>query len=112
MNLIMMVPDRYIFAKLERMCAETVPCFVVVSGAFVVEQPTCMLRSTGLVHEAASLVFFALPKSVDATMLAIFLPERRINVPGSVEGSHEHVAMPRGTFWKLLRSGKIERNAP
>ncbi|MGQ0445255.1 MAG: hypothetical protein ACT4O2_09070 [Beijerinckiaceae bacterium] len=39
-----------------------------------------MLRSTGLVHEAACLVLFAVPKSVDATTVAIFLPERRINV--------------------------------
>jgi hypothetical protein len=90
--LIMMVPDRDIFAELERICAEPIARFVVVSGTFVVKRPTCMLRSTGLVNKAAILVLFAVPKSVDAAMLAVLLPEGRIDVASGVERSHELVA--------------------
>jgi hypothetical protein len=75
--LIMMVPDRDIFAELERMCAEPIASFVVVSGSFVVKHPTCMLRSTGFENKAAILVLFAAPKSVDAAMLTVLLLGRR-----------------------------------
>jgi hypothetical protein len=70
-----------------------------------------MLRSTGLVNKAAILVLFAVPKSVDAAMLAVLLPEGRIDVASGVERSHELVAAAGGTLWKLLRSGKSEPNA-
>jgi hypothetical protein len=89
----MLVLDRDIFAKLERICAEPIARFVVVSGTFVVKHPTCMLRSTGLVNKAAILVLFAVPKSVDAAMLAVLLPECRIDVASGVERSHELAAM-------------------
>jgi hypothetical protein len=109
--LIMMVPNRDIFAELERMCAEPMARFVAAAATFVVKHPTCMLRSTGLVNKAAILVLFAVPKSVDAAMLAVLLPEGRIDVASGVERSHELVAAAGGTLWKLLRSGEIEPNA-
>jgi hypothetical protein len=111
MYLILMVLDRDIFAKVERMCAEPIARFVVVSSTFVVKHPTCMLRSTWLVNKAAILVLFAVPKSVDAAMLAVLLPECRIDVASGVERSHELIAAAGGSFWKLLRSGEIESYA-
>src|SRR5665811_1955649 len=111
-GLAVLVADRDIFARAERMGAEAVAALVVVGpGWIVVEDPARMLGSARLVHQEADLVVRAFPEPAHAAMLAIVSPERHVDMALVVERGDEFVAMALRALREFLGAGKIEPNA-
>src|SRR5450755_4519287 len=106
MRLAVLVADRDIFARAERMGAEAVAALVVVDpGWIVVEDPARMLGSARLMHQKADLVVLAFPKPAHAAMLAIALPELHVDMALVVERSDEFVTMTLRTLREFLGAG-------
>ena len=74
----------------------------------VVEHPAGVLGAAGLVDQAADLLVVAVPEPADAAMLAVLLPELRVDVPLAVERSHELVAVAGGAGWETPLIGRDE----
>src|ERR1035438_10365253 len=106
MHLAVLVADRDIFARAERMGAEAVAALVVVDpGWIVVEDPARMLGSAWLVHQKADLVVLAFPEPAHAAMLAIALPELHVDMALVVERSDEFVTMTLRALREFLGAG-------
>jgi hypothetical protein len=74
----------------------------------VVEHPPGMLGTTRLMDQASGLVLFALPKSANATLVAMSLPSLGIDMSLGVQRSNELIAVILRSFRMLLRAGKLE----
>src|SRR4051812_7590402 len=76
------IGDRNIFAGCKLMGAEAIARLVVIIPlGIVVEHPPGMLGTTRLMDQASGLVLFALPKSANATLVAMSLPSLGIDIP-------------------------------
>src|SRR6266545_3272145 len=94
------------------MRAETIPRFVVVgSGRVIVKYPSGMLRPAGLVNDAADLFVRSVPEPAHATMVAMRLPELRVDVTFGIERGDELVAVPGRSGRKFLRPCEVELDA-
>src|ERR1039457_2645240 len=112
MRLAVLVADRDIFPRAERMGAEAVAALVVVGpGWVVVEDPARMLGSARLVHQKADLVVLAFPEPAHAAMLVVASPERHVDMALVVERGDEFVTMALRALRELLGAGKIEPDA-
>src|SRR5664279_6513693 len=112
MGLAVLVADRDIFARAERMGAEAIAALVVVDpGWVVVEDPARMLGATRLVHQKADLVVLAFPEPAHAAMLALALPELHVDMALVIERGDEFVTMKLRALRELLGAGKIEPDA-
>jgi hypothetical protein len=67
-----------------------------------------MLRTARLVNQEADLIVLAVPEASHATMIAMLMPQLRINVPLCIKWRHEFIAVPRRPVGKLFRAGEIE----
>ena len=70
-----------------------------------------MLGAPRPVHEVSHLVVLALPEAPHAAMLAVLLPQMRVDAASRIERSDELVAMPLGAGRKLPGAGEVEPNA-
>src|ERR1700733_11022567 len=77
LQLAVMSADGNILARQKNMCAEFVAgLIVVVFIGIVVEYPAGVLGAAGLVDQTTDLVLLACPKSPNAAVVAILLPEQ------------------------------------
>ena len=107
MQLALIAADRNVFAGRKGMHAEPVSRLVIVGAAVVVvEHPARVLGAARLVDETADLLVLAVPEPADAAMLAVFLPELRIDMPLAVERSDELVAVARRAGRKFLERAR------
>src|ERR1035437_2941934 len=112
MGLAVLVADRDIFPRAERMGSEAVAALVVVGpGWVVVEYPARMLGSARLVHQKADLVVLAFPEPAHAAMLVVASPARHVDMALVVERGDEFVTMALRALRELLGAGKIEPDA-
>src|SRR5664279_327977 len=112
MRLAVLVADRDIFARAERMGAEAVAALVVVlGGLIVVEHPARMLRATRLVHQETVFVVLAFPEPAHAAMLALALPELHVDVGRAVERGDEFITVALRALREFLGAGQIEPDA-
>src|ERR1700687_248911 len=103
MGLAILVADRDIFARAERMGAEAIAALVVVDpGWVVVEDPARMLGAARLVHQKADLVVLAFPAPAHAALLALALPELHVDMALVAEGGEEFVTMKLRALWDVL----------
>src|SRR5262249_11177104 len=84
---------------------------VVLPFGVIIEHPARMLGATGLVHEATDLVVLALPEPAHPAVVAILVPELRVDVSAAIERRHEFVTMLRRAGRKLFRARQVEANA-
>src|SRR5690349_1822660 len=103
------VADRDVFTRGKSVRCETIAGFVVVFGhsAVVVEDPLGMLWAAWPMHQVADLCLF-IPKAPDAAAIAVFAPQRRIDVRLTVERGYELVAMRLRSIGKLLGACEFE----
>src|SRR3954471_10736500 len=103
------IGDRDIFAGYKLMGAEAIARLVVIIAlGIVVEHPPGMLGTARLMDQASGPVLFALPKSTNATLVAMGLPSLRIDMSLGVQRSNELIAVILRSFRMLLRAGKLE----
>src|ERR1700731_1015006 len=94
LQLAVMSADGNILAGQKRMCAEFVTgLIVVVFIGIVVEHPAGVLGATGLVDQTTNLVLLACPKSPNPAVVAILLPEQRVDASLGVERRNKVVAV-------------------
>ena len=88
------IGDRDIFAGCKFMGAEAIAQLVVIIPlGIVVEHPPGMLGTARLMDQASGLVLFALPKSANATLVAMGLPSHGIDMSLGVQRSNELIAV-------------------
>src|ERR1700733_3331688 len=106
-----MSADGNILAWQKCMCAKFVASLIVVVFiGIVVEYPAGVLGATGFVDQTTDLVFLACPKSPNSAVLAILLPEQRVDVSLGVERRNKVVAMARRAIGKFPGAGKVQHN--
>ena len=107
MHLPVLATDRDIFAGHKGVRSQAIPRLVIVgAGRIVVEHPARMLGTPGLVNEAADLLVLAVPEPADAAVLAVFMPELRIDVRLLVEWSNEFITVIDRSRRKVLGAGR------
>src|SRR3984885_2198769 len=67
--------------------------------------------ATGLVDQTTHLVLLACPKSSNAAVLAILLPEQWVDASLGVERRNKVVAMARRAAGKFPGAGKVQNDA-
>ena len=88
------IGDRDIFAGCKLMGAEAIAQLVVIIAlGIVVEHPPGMLGTTRLMDQASGLVLLTLPKSANATLVAMGLPSLGIDMSLGVQRSNELIAV-------------------
>ena len=103
------IGDRDIFAGCKLMGAEAIARLVVIIAlGIVVEHPPGMLGTTRLMDQASGLVLLTLPKSANATLVAMGLPSLGIDMSLGVQRSNELIAVILRSSRMLLRARKLE----
>src|SRR4029079_6593558 len=88
------IGDRNIFAGGKLMgAAEIARLFIIMPLGIVVEHPPGMLGTTRLMDQASGLVLLTLPKSANATWVAMGLPSLGIDMSLGVQRSNELIAV-------------------
>src|ERR1700722_17953346 len=106
-----MSADGNILAWQKCMCAKFVAgLIVVVFIGIVVEHPAGVLGAAGLVDHTTDLILLACPKSPNAAVLAILLPEQWVDASLGVERRNKVVAMARRAAGKFPGAGKVQHN--
>ena len=104
-----LILDGDILTRLKGMAAKAVPRLVIIlTFNVVVERP----RPSRTMDQVAQFLFFISPEPTHAAMLALFLPDRGINMPGIVQRGSELIPMTGGPLRVLLRARQIEANFP
>src|ERR1700733_5306143 len=107
-----MSADGNILAWQKCMCAKFVAGLIdIVFIGIVVEYPAGVLGATGLVDQTTDLVLLACPKSPNAAVLAILLPEQWVDASQGVERRNKVVAMARRAARKFPGAGKVQHDA-
>jgi hypothetical protein len=107
-----LIPQRHVLARHERMRAEAVAGFVIVGAVLVVvENPPGAFASARLVGKPAGLVVLALPETPDAAAIAQFLERRGIDMATPIERCHEFVTARGRSVRMLLRAREIQSDA-
>jgi hypothetical protein len=65
----------------------------------------------GIRYKSPDFFIFAVPKPAHPAMLAVLLPQVRVDMALTIERRHELVSMARGAHRKLLGSSKFEPDA-
>ncbi|MFT6671159.1 MAG: hypothetical protein ACJAVZ_002631, partial [Afipia broomeae] len=90
----------------------SVACLIVaILVVTVVEDPTRAVGAARSVDEAADLVVFAIPKSANAAIVSILLPQHRIDMALSIQRGDEIISMPGGAIGEFPGAGKMKQDA-
>jgi hypothetical protein len=107
-----LVAKREIFAGREAVGSKTIAGLVIVGAVpIIIEDPTGVLATAGLMHQNPDLVLLSAPESPNPALIAMRFPKAGIDVPVSVERRDEFIAMRVGTRWKILGASKVETDA-
>lgn len=111
-SLSVLIANGDIFAWAESVRAKAIAAFVIIlSRLVVIENPAAMLGPTRLVDQKTEFVWLTFPKPAHATVVALLLPERGVDVAFAIQGRDKFITMPRRALGKLLGSGEIEPDA-
>jgi hypothetical protein len=68
--------------------------FIIVSpGRIVIEYPSCVLCTAGFVDKMPDLLIVTIPKPAYPTVLAVLLPQLRVDMSIGVERCNEFIAV-------------------
>jgi hypothetical protein len=107
-----LIAQRQVFAGYEVVRAKSISGFVIISASsVVVKNPASMLTTTWLVCEHAELFIVMTPKASHSAVIAMRLPEMKIDVPFVIERRYELIAVNTGARWKILGACKMQANS-
>src|SRR5665213_976129 len=112
MRLAVLVANRDIFARAERMGAEAVAALIVIlRGLVVVEYPARVLGSARPVHQKSDFVVFAFPEPAHPAMFAVALPKLGVDMILLVERGDEFVTLSLRALREFLGAGEVKPDA-
>ena len=102
-NIAIGLRDGNVFPRHKDVCAESITRFIIIgSRNVIIEDPSGMFFAPGLMHDESDFVRLSVPKSPHPAMIAILLPQVRIDMSLIGERRHELVAVSRRPGGKFL----------